>query len=104
MRARRNLKSFVPLIGLVVVFYVVFRAMAAPHSTQALVLYKLGLGILAAVVGHIVVKVLYPYIDIEKMLVDDKKNEGADATKFLAVCILRGVVMAALILGVLLGI
>ena len=107
MRGNPFVRAFLTakaLIVLMSVLYLLFRFVAVPNSTMALVLYKLVLGIAAAVVGHIVVKALYPYVSISRMLMDDKKNEGPDATKFVGVCILRGAVMAAFILGVLLGV
>ncbi len=92
------------LIVLLAVFYLLFHFVAPARSTPQLALYKLMLGIAAAVIGHIVVKQLYPYIDLARMVAEDKKDERPDATKFIGACILRGAVMAAFILGVLLGV
>jgi hypothetical protein len=86
------------------VLYVLFQFIATPQSTARLALYKLMLGIAGAVVGHIVVKSLYPYMSLSTMLAEDKKDEKADAQKFIGACILRGAVMASLILGILLGV
>ena len=92
------------LVVLMVVLYLLFQFVAAPQSTARLALYKLMLGIAGAVVGHIVVKALYPYMSLSALLAEDKKDERADASKFIGACILRGAVMAAVIIGVLLGV
>ena len=92
------------LVVLAIVLYLLFQFVATPQSTARLALYKLMLGIAGAGVGHIVVKSLYPYMSLSAMLAEDKKDEGPDAQKFIGACILRGAVMAAIILGVLLGV
>lgn len=92
------------LIVLLIALYLLFYFVAPARSTPQLALYKLILGVAAAVIGHIVVKELYPYIDLARMVAEDKKDERSDATKFIGACILRGAVMAAVILGVLLGV
>jgi hypothetical protein len=43
-------------------------------------------------------------MSLSSMLAEDKKDERADAQKFIGACILRGAVMASLILGILLGV
>jgi len=50
------------------------------------------------VVGHIVVKALYPYMSLSTMLAEDKKMRAGCSQVYWA-CILRGTVMAAIILG-----
>jgi hypothetical protein len=92
------------LVVLMFVLYLLFQFVAPPQTTARLALYKLMLGIAAAVVGHIVVKALYPYMSLSTMLAEDKKNETPDAIKFAGACILRGAVMAAVVIGVLLGV
>jgi hypothetical protein len=92
------------LVVLVVVLYLLFAFIAPDRSTAKLALYKLMLGITAAVIGHIVVKALYPYMSLSVLLAEDKKYEVTDAQKFIGACILRAGVMAAMILGVLLGV
>ena len=92
------------LVLLAIVLYVLFQFVATPQSTVRLALYKLMLGIAGAVVGHIVVKSLYPYMSLSALLAENKKDESADAQKFIGACILRGAVMAAVIVGDLLGV
>jgi hypothetical protein len=92
------------LVVLAVVLYLLFAFVAPDRSTAKLALYKLMLGIAAAVIGHIVVKALYPYMSLSAMLAEDKEDEGPDAQKFIGACILRGAVMGSIILGVLLGV
>jgi hypothetical protein len=87
-----------------VVLFILFQYVVLPNSTAKLAVYKLMLGIAGAIVGHIVVKALYPYMSLSKMLEEDKTDEMPDAVKFLGACILRGAVMAAIIIGVLTGI
>jgi hypothetical protein len=108
-----NLKRFVMvravltskiLIGMIMLLALFFVFIAPNGSTIKLASYKLMLGIAGAVIGHIVVKSLYPYMSLSKLLEEDKKNETADSLKFLGACILRGCVMGALIIGILLGV
>jgi hypothetical protein len=56
------------------------------------------------VVGHVAVKSLYDYISIAKLLDRDQFNELPDSIKFLGACFLRGLVLAAFVIAVLLGI
>jgi len=92
------------LFLILLVLLVLFQFAALPNSTAKLVVYKLILGIAGAIVGHVVVKALYPYMSLSKMFSNDKVNEMPDAVKLLGACILRGAVMAAVIIGVLLGV
>jgi len=92
------------LIILFIVLLLVQSFVTSPNTTGRLMVYKLMLGIIAAVVGHLVVKALYPYIDLRKLLWEDKADEKSDAVKFLGACVLRAFVMAAIIVGVLVGI
>ena len=92
------------LFLMLVVFIVLFQFVAPPNSTVKLAIYKLILGTVGAIIGHIVVKALYPYMSLSKMFAEDKVNEMPDAVKLLGACILRGAVMAAIIIGVLLGV
>ena len=92
------------LILLLIALVVVFQFVSIPSSTGRLVVYKLVLAVIACVVGHIVVKELYPYIDLRKLVYPDKEDEGADSIKFLGACLLRGIVMAAIVIGILLGV
>jgi len=107
MRKHAIIRAFLTvkwLVVLAVVLYLLFAFVAPDRSTAKLALYKLMLGIAAAVIGHIVVKALYPYMSVSKLLEEDKHDEKADAIKFVGACILRGTVMAAIIVGCLLGI
>jgi len=92
------------LVLVVLVLLILFQFVAAPNTTIRLALYKMMLGVIGAIVGHIVVKSLYPYMSLSKMLEEDKLNEMPDAIKFIGACLLRGLVMSAIIVGVLLGV
>jgi len=74
------------------------------NSEMKLVVHKLFIGACALIVGHVGVKSLYDYISLSKLLDKDQFNELPDSIKFLGACFLRGLVMAAFILGVMLGI
>lgn len=73
------------------------------QSTMRLVTYKLFIGVCALLVAHVAVKSIYD-VSLTKLLENDKSNEISDALKFLGASFLRAIVMAAFIIGVLLGI
>lgn len=92
------------LIAFLILLVLALYFVTEPNSTGRLVVYKLMLAVIAAIAGHMIVKGLYPYIDLKELLYHDKEDEVPDALKFLGACILRAMVMAAAILGILLGI
>lgn len=92
------------LLLLLVVLMAVFQFAVHPNTNARLLTWKLILGVSAAIVGHWIVKALYPYISISDLLCNDRKDEVPDAIKFFGACVLRGLVMGALIVGVLLGV
>jgi hypothetical protein len=73
------------------------------QSTMKLVAYKLFIGVCAFLVAHVAVKSVYD-VSLTKLLENDKSNEIPDALKFLGASFLRAIVMAAFIIGVMLGI
>jgi hypothetical protein len=50
--------------------------------------------------GHIGRKLMFPYIDLEKMMAWSRSSGTADAVKFLGACILIAVVLGAVVLAV----
>jgi hypothetical protein len=92
------------LLVMLIILGLIFYFLAPPNTTMRLVTYKLFIGICALVVGHVAVKSLYDYISLSQLLDRNKFNEMPDAIKFLGACFLRGLVLAAFVIGVLLGI
>ena len=92
------------LIAVFIVLILIFQFAAIPNTTGRLVVYKLALAVIGCILGHIIVKELYPYIDLRKLVYPDKEDEHADSVKFLGACLLRGLVMAAIVIGILLGV
>ena len=92
------------LILLFVVLLLIFQFVSMPNSTGRLVVYKLALAVVGCILGHIIVKELYPYIDLRRLVYPDKEDEHPDAIKFLGACLLRGLVMSAIVVGILLGV
>jgi len=74
-----------------------------PNNTLKLLLYKINLICVAVVFAHFLRKELYPYLDIEKLLVQNKRNELPDAIKFLGASILIAGLMFAVIWGITSG-
>jgi len=108
-----KLKSFAPIRAVfttkwlflfLVLIFLFFRFVVIPNSNAQLGLWKIMLGIAAAIAGYITSKVLHPDMSLSKLLAEDKINELPDAIKLLGVLIYRGVIMAAFIIGILLGV
>jgi hypothetical protein len=74
-------------------------------SALALVLHKPALAAIGAVVAHVFVQQAFPYIDGGTLLARALAPGGdrRDALLFAGVCVLRGLIYAAFILGVTLG-
>jgi hypothetical protein len=49
-------------------------------------------------------KALHPEMSLSKLLAEDRANELSDSIKLLGILIYRGAIMAAFIIGVLLGV
>ena len=77
--------------------------MGLPSNTLKLLLYKIQLITLAVVFSHYIRKEIFPYIDLEVLLREDKKTELPDAIKFAGAAILIGVMTYAIILGLTAG-
>ena len=92
------------LLAMLIILGLIFYFLAPPNTTMRLVTYKIFIGVCALVVGHVAIKSLYDYISISKLLDKDEFNELPDAVKFLGACFLRGLVLSAFVIGVLLGI
>jgi len=107
------LKSFAPiravftakwLFVFLVLLFLFFRFVAVPNSIGQLGLWKLMLGVAAAITGYITSKALHPEMSLSKLLAEDRANELPDSIKLLGILFYRGVTMAAFIVGVLLGV
>jgi hypothetical protein len=83
------------MLGILAILYY---GVLVPNSTAKLVAYKLYIGLWSLIVSYVGTKALFDYISLSKLL----REEKYDA--FLGACILRGTVMGAFILGVMLGI
>ena len=92
------------MIVLLIALVAIFQFVSIPNSTGRLVVYKLALAVIGCILGHVIVKELYPYIDLKTLVYPDKENEHADSIKFLGACLLRGLVMSAIVVGILLGV
>lgn len=87
-----------------VLLFIFFKFVAVPNTTGQLGLWKLMLGVAAAITGYVTSKVLHPEMSLSKLLAEDRANELPDSIKLLGVLIYRGAIMAAFIMGVLLGV
>jgi len=77
---------------------------SVPSNTARLILYKISLICFGVVLAHIIRKELFPYIDLEVLLQNDKKAELADAVKFAGAAVLIGLLMYGVIVGLVTGI
>lgn len=82
----------------------VLTLIAIPWNTGRLLIYKVALICFGAVFAHLLRKQLFPYIDLEVLLKNDKKVELADAVKFAGAAILIGLLMYGVIVGLVTGI
>jgi len=84
--------------------FLFFRFAVVPNSIGQLGLWKLMLGVAAAITGYVTSKALHPEMSLSKLLAEDRANELSDSIKLLGILIYRGAIMAAFIIGVLLGV
>ena len=101
IRAIFTAKWLFLLLGLL---FVLFRFVVPLNGNVQLGLWKIMLGVAAATAGYITSKALHPNMSLSKLLEEDKTNELPDAIKLLGVLIYRGFIMAAFVVGILLGI
>jgi len=87
-----------------VLLFLFFKFVAIPNTTGQLGLWKLMLGVAAAITGYVTSKALHPEMSLSKLLAEDRANELSDSIKLLGILIYRGAIMAAFIVGVLLGV
>lgn len=87
-----------------ILLFVFFKFIALPNSNIQLGIWKVMLGVTAAIAGYITSKVLHPEMSLSKLLSEDRANELPDSIKLLGILIYRGAIMAAFIVGVLLGV
>jgi hypothetical protein len=87
-----------------ILLFILFKFVAMPNSIGQLGMWKLMLGVAAAIVGYITSKVLHPEMSITALLAEDHPNELPDAIKLLGILIYRGLTMSAFVVGVLLGV
>jgi len=87
-----------------VLLFMFFKFVAIPNTTGQLGLWKLMLGVAAAITGYITSKALHPEMSLSKLLAEDRANELSDSIKLLGILIYRGAIMVAFIIGVLLGV
>ena len=108
-----KLKSIVPiravftakwLFVFLIMLFLFFKFVAVPNSIGQLGLWKIMLGVAAAIAGYITSKVLHPDMSLSKLLAEDRANELPDSIKLLGILIYRGAIMAAFIVGILLGV
>jgi hypothetical protein len=109
MKFKENsaVKAIVTAKGLflfLAILFVLFNFVAIPNSTGQLGLWKIMLGVSAAIAGYITSKILHPTMSITKLLAEDKVNETPDAIKLLGVLIYRAAIMSSFVLGILLGV
>jgi len=108
-----KLKSFAPiravftakwLFVFLILLFLFFKFVAVPNSTGQLGLWKLMLGVAAAIAGYVTSKALHPEMSLSKLLAEDRTNELPDSIKLLGILIYRGAIMAAFVIGILLGV
>ena len=84
--------------------FCIFQFLTIPNTNGRLGVWKLMLGVAAAITGYIVGKSLMPKVSITELVAENRPCEQPDAIKLLAVCFYRGVIMLGFIIGVLLGV
>jgi len=92
------------LFVFLVLLFLFFKFVAVPNSIGQLGLWKLMLGVAAAITGYITSKALHPEMSLSKLLAEDRANEFPDSIKLLGILIYRGAIMAAFVIGILLGV
>ena len=92
------------LFAFLILLFLFFKFVATPNSVGQLGLWKLMLGVAAAIVGYVTSKALHPEMSLSKLLAEDRANELPDSIKLLGILIYRGIIMGAFIIGVLLGV